>query len=276
MTFLLDHASSVQVFLFAIVLGGLWAAERIYRPEPTLAKLKHTGVNALFMSGVLPVQLSLIAVCIAAANWATQHHIGLLYLLPHHDSPWLRYGLMFVALDFLDYVYHVTSHRLRFIWRLHLVHHSDRNVDVSTTFREHPAETAIRLTFFLASVLACGASLEVLMLRQTVQTFSNVTQHARFDLPPLPAKVLGWVFVTPNLHHIHHHWRQPGTNCNYGDVFSIWDRLFGTYVAFPPEEMVFGLDSHMGERDIEVLDLLGWNSLVRWWTGRMPKAAERA
>ena len=106
--------------------------------------------------------------------------------------------------------------------------------------------------------------MQVLVLRQTFQTFSNVVQHTRFDLSPTAARILGLVFVTPNLHHIHHHHRQPGTDCNYGDVFSLWDRLFGTFVDIPATDVVFGLDTHTGTRALSFPELLGWNGLMRW------------
>lgn len=259
----LNHASTVQLCLFALTLSGFWLAERLVRRERTKTKLRHSAINAIFLLGVLPVQLSFIALCIAAANWTTFHRFGLVYLLPDATAPWLRYVLMFFALDFLDYAYHVLSHRAPPIWRLHLVHHSDRELDVSTTFREHPVETAVRVMFLIASVLLCGASLSVLVLRQTVQTFSNLVQHTRFELSPRLAKLFGFVFITPNLHHVHHHHQRPGTDCNYGDVFSIWDRLFGTLVELPMEELVFGLDTHEGASRLSVSELLGWKILVR-------------
>ena len=75
--------------------------------------------------------------------------------------------------------------------------------------------------------------------------------------------MLGWLFVTPNLHHTHHHFESPGTNCNYGDVFSIWDRLFGTYVDLAHEDTVFGLDTHMeGGAPTGIIHLLGFGSLL--------------
>jgi sterol desaturase/sphingolipid hydroxylase (fatty acid hydroxylase superfamily) len=256
--FLLGHPSSTQFFLFGSILGTAWVAEKTYTKQSAIAKLHHTGINAIFMSGVLPVQIVMIAICLAAAKWATANHFGLVYLLPNPENPWIKYGAMFLALDLLDYTYHFIAHRTALIWRLHLVHHTDEAVDVSTTFREHPAETFIRVSFLTLAVLLCGASIGVLMLRQTVQSVSNVLQHTSFRLPPRAAKLLGWIFVTPNLHHTHHHYQLPGTNCNYGDVFSVWDRLFGTFVDFPCEETVFGLDTHMGEgADTGILGLLG-------------------
>ncbi|HEY2033897.1 MAG TPA: sterol desaturase family protein [Rhizomicrobium sp.] len=244
-SFLLDHASSVQCGLFILIFAAGWCAEKIVHTQNAATKLRHTGFNLAFLALVTPIQLVLIAGCLGVAEWVTLHRWGLVYFIPGTHNIWIRYGVTFLMLDFLDYAYHYIAHRVPAFWRLHLVHHSDEAVDVSTTFREHPAETAIRVGFLTLWVFICGASVPVLILRQTAETFANVSQHMTFRLPPRAARIVGWLFVTPNLHHMHHHCRLPGTNCNYGDVFSIWDRLFGTY-AMPTEEIVFGIDSHMG------------------------------
>ncbi len=264
-SFLTNNPNSTQLFMFGFLLVSMWTAERVIWAQSTAVKLRHTGFNALLLTGVLPIQLSLMVLCLALAQWVTTHHVGLLYLFPNPDNPWLKYGAMFLALDFLDYVYHRTAHGVGIFWRLHLVHHTDQAVDVSTTFREHPAETIVRVSFLMTWVLLCGASIEALVLRQSVETFANVLQHTQFRLPPRAARALGWIFVTPNLHHIHHHYRRPGTNCNYGDVFSIWDRMLGTYVVLEEEDPVFGLDSHMDAgASTDMWHLLG----VRRWMSR--------
>ena len=157
----------------------------------------------------------------------------------------MKYGLMFFALDGLDYFYHTMMHRIPILWRLHLWHHTDQSVDVSTTFREHPGETFVRNIFLISCVLLCGASVEVLVLRQTIETASNIISHSSLRFPPRLARVLGSLFITPNLHHVHHHFQMPATNSNYGDVFSIWDRMFGTYICMDREDVRFGLDTHM-------------------------------
>jgi sterol desaturase/sphingolipid hydroxylase (fatty acid hydroxylase superfamily) len=260
--FLRDNAKSMQGGLFVTTIVSIWLVERIALAQSTVAKLKHTSFNAIFMSGAMPIQISMILVCTSIANWAVKNHVGLVWLLPDAEYPLIKYGLMFFVLDFLDYVYHFTAHQVGFLWRLHLVHHTDLAVDVSTTFREHPGETFVRNCFLILWVVLSGASVEVLILRQTLETLANVSQHTMFRLPPLPARVVGWLFVTPNLHHTHHHFRPPGTNCNYGDVFSIWDRLFGTYVDLAHEDTIFGLDTHMeGGAPAGALHLLGFG---RW------------
>ena len=242
---LIDHPTPTQFFLFASIIISVWLAEKIAFAEPARVKRLHTSRNALFIVSALPVQISMMLFCLGLAKWTTVNRWGLVYLLPNADSPLIKYGLMFFVLDLLDYVYHSTMHRVPAFWRFHLVHHTDRAVDVSTTMREHPGETLIRNGFLILWVFLCGASVAILILRQTVETVANLFAHTSFRLPPGPARVLGWLFITPNLHHAHHHFQMPATNRNYGDVFSIWDRLFGTFMELAREDTVFGLDTHM-------------------------------
>lgn len=263
--FLFKHAGAAECAFFASVVTAIWLTEKIVLAQPAAEKFRHTSLNAMLLALVTPVQFVMTLLCVAMAGWMARHHFGLVYLLPGWQSPWIKYGLMFAVLDFLDYVYHYVAHQAPLLWRFHLVHHTDRAVDVTTTFREHPGETMIRVCFLIAWVGLCGASVEVLILRQTFETIANVSQHTVFRLPPRLARVMGWLFVTPNLHHTHHHFEMPGTNCNYGDVFSVWDRLFGTYVDLSGEQTVFGLDTHM-EGHASLLHLLGVDRLLppRW------------
>jgi sterol desaturase/sphingolipid hydroxylase (fatty acid hydroxylase superfamily) len=242
----MSHPNLTQFALFGSVVLSLWFIEMAVTAQPVMEKLRHTSINVLYMSAALPIQIVMMILCVGAAAWVTKHHWGFVYLLPGTGHAYVRIFLSFLILDFLDYVYHFTAHNFKPLWKLHLLHHTDEAVDVSTTFRENPGETFVRTCFFLLWIFVSGASVGVLILRQTFETFANVSQHTMFRLPPRAARIAGWLFVTPNLHHAHHHYRLPATNCNYGDVFSVWDRLFGTYLDMEEQKPVFGLDSHMG------------------------------
>ena len=248
MQFLVANASSTQFLLFASTLISMWLIESTIRVESRSTKFLHTTFNAFFMSGAFPIQGVMMLLCLGAASWATRHDLGALHLLPYADSPWIKYGLMFFVLDGSSYLYHTLMHRIPVLWSFHRLHHTDEFVDVSTTFREHPIETFIRNAFLIACVLLLGASIEVLLVRQSIETVSNILSHTTLSLKPRMAQVLGTMFITPNLHHAHHHCQMPATNSNYGDVFSIWDRMFGTYVSMRNEEIVFGLDTQMAMR----------------------------
>ncbi|MFL5731508.1 MAG: sterol desaturase family protein, partial [Cytophagaceae bacterium] len=135
------------------------------------------------------------------------------------------------------------------LWMFHVVHHSDTVVDVSTTLREHPGENFIRLSFTLLWVFLTGSLLWIFLLRQTIQVFTTLFAHMNYELPPKADRWIGFLFITPNLHHVHHHYQQPFTDRNYGDVLSIWDRLFGTFQKLPAEPLVFGVDTYMNAED---------------------------
>jgi sterol desaturase/sphingolipid hydroxylase (fatty acid hydroxylase superfamily) len=265
------HAAAFQSYMFLVILATLWLVEHAVLGGSIRAKLGHSWVNLLFMLSALPIQLALILVCIRLASWTTSHHWGLVYLLPYATNPLIKYGLMFFVLDLLDYVYHSTMHRVPAFWRFHKFHHTDRLVDVSTTVREHPGETFVRNCFLMVWVFLFGASVGVLFLRQSAESVTNILQHTRFRLSPPWARVLGWLFITPNLHHTHHHHRLPHTNSNFGDVFSLWDRLFGTLSQLSIEATVFGVES-LGQEP----GRLRWPTLRDLWPGQrlLPRPAE--
>ena len=265
---LFTHQTSTQITWFALLIMSLWLVETVALPQSTTVKWRHTSLNSLFVLTALPIQIVMMLVVGCVASWTTHCRWGLVHLLPHADHPLIKYGLMFLVLDLLDYVYHVTMHHVAPFWRFHLVHHTDQAVDVSTTVREHPGETFIRNCFLILWVFLCGPSVEILMLRQIADTASNLFAHTSVQLPPRSARVLGWLFITPNLHHVHHHFELPATNCNYGDVFSFWDRLFGTFMNLPRKDTVFGLQTHLdgaGEARMRAMIVTGRAHLSKWW-----------
>lgn len=247
-TFIATNISVAQVLLFTVTLCFLWGVEAYVSSEPAGAKWAHTSTNAFLIMTALPLQLVFNLVLGVLTNFEHSHHWGVANYYLNFPNPWAEYILMFFVFDLLDYIYHRAMHNVRGLWRFHLVHHTDGQLDVSSTLREHPGETLLRNCFLTLGVLACGASFEALILRQTVQTFTNILSHTSLRLPPRAAQILGWIFITPNLHHVHHHFEMPYTNSNYGDTLSIWDRLFGTYAEPTSNNSIAGLDTHMNGR----------------------------
>ncbi|MBB2148253.1 sterol desaturase family protein [Pedobacter gandavensis] len=239
-----NHSTLLQIFLFLGVIILIWVAELHNALVDAKEKWRHSRVNLLFITTALPIQLSLSALVILVSGWVTIHHWGLLYLLPGTTYGWLKYLIAFLLLDFCEYVYHVLMHKTPKFWNFHLIHHSDEEVDVSTTLREHPCETFIRVCFLMVWVFLSGASIGVLLLRQTIQTVANLTAHSNYKIPVKIERICQLLFITPRLHQVHHHFELPYTDCNYGDVFCIWDRLFGTYREMPEEDIKFGVDNY--------------------------------
>jgi len=242
------HEDAAQIILYATIITSLWFAEILVSADSLRTKFKHSSVNLLFICTALPVQLLLTSFIVIISKWANLHHWGLLNLIHWHTKGWMYYIVAFILLDLCEYTYHVIMHKIDVLWKFHLVHHSDLKVDVSTTTREHPGETFVRTCFLILWVTMLGPAIGVLIIRQIFQSFSNIVAHTEFRLSDRANKIVGLIFITPNLHHVHHHYRLPYTDCNYGDVLSIWDRLFGTFGELGREDTCFGIDTHMDEK----------------------------
>jgi len=242
------HEDAAQIILYATIITSLWFAEILVSADSLRTKFRHSSVNLLFICTALPVQLLLTTFIVIMSKWTNLHHWGLLNLVHWHTKGWMYYIVAFVLLDLCEYAYHVIMHKTDALWKFHLVHHSDLKVDVSTTTREHPGETFVRTCFLILWVTMLGPVIGVLIVRQIFQSFSNIAAHTEFRLSDRANKIVGSIFITPNLHHVHHHYRLPYTDCNYGDVLSIWDRLFGTFGELDREDTCFGIDTHMDEK----------------------------
>lgn len=260
---------SHRIYLLAFSIFIFWMVENTHGLTLNYQKAKHALTNSYFIFFDAPVQFLLGIGFSFAIHWVTQHHFGILYWIPNLTNPWIQLIGSFLLLDFLEYVYHVTMHKVKPFWMFHLVHHSERVVDVSSTLREHPGETFIRLSYLMLWVFLTGSPFWAVLLRQFIQIISNVFAHANFRLPEKLNNIIGTVFVTPNLHHVHHHYQQPYTDSNYGDVLIIWDRLFGTFRKLEASEVVFGIDTVMDSQVNSVFSRLirfpfrKYNSLLK-------------
>ena len=240
-----------SIFLF-------WNIENILPVTFNYKKWKHAGVNVLFIFPAAIVQAVLGWALVKTLDWEAVTHWGILQNVPFiAENPLIMLIVSFVALDFCEYVYHVLMHKFKTLWMFHLVHHADRVVDVSSTLREHPGETFIRLSFLILWIFILGVPFWALLCRQFIQIASNVFAHANFRLPEKVDKIVSLVFVTPNMHHVHHHFEVPYTDTNYGDILSIWDRMFGTFSTLSAEKVTFGVDTYMNiEENANFINLI--------------------
>ena len=240
---IINHGLQAQLFLFTGLFFISWNIENIAGIIFNYKKWNHAFLNASFIFTNIPGQLLLSLAFAKTIEWTTLHHSGFLYHLKIGKNSFLLFLISFIFLDLGEYFYHIIMHKVKGLWVFHSVHHSDEIVDVSTTFREHPGENIIRLSFTLLWVFW------VLILRQIIQVFTTLFAHINYELPNKVDSILGLVFITPNLHHVHHHHQQPYTDSNYGDVLSIWDRLFGTFKKLSSEDLVYGLDTCMEKKE---------------------------
>ena len=243
---------SHRVLLMLIAVFVFWNLENLMGLGMNYKKWKHAIFNTTFLLTTLPVQVIFNLLSLLAYDWVFIHpQLGLFRLVPYFGHAWVECILTFLVFDFLEYLYHVAMHKSKRLWLFHVVHHSDTVVDISTTFREHPMESVCRMAFLVFNIVLFGASMWALLLRQFVQVFFTAFTHAHYRLPAWLNRIVGLVFITPNLHHVHHHAVQPYTDSNYGDVLNIWDRMFGTYRELEAKDVVFGIDNYIRPGETE-------------------------
>jgi sterol desaturase/sphingolipid hydroxylase (fatty acid hydroxylase superfamily) len=143
------------------------------------------------------------------------------------------------------YLVHYVEHKVKFLWRFHLIHHSDTWVDTTTANRHHPGESVLRFVFTALAVVVVGAPMWLVFLYQSLSVVLSQFNHANISLPVALDRWLSYIIVSPDMHKVHHHYEMPHTDSNYGNIFSIWDRLFGTFSTLKREEIVYGIDTHM-------------------------------
>ena len=159
-------------------------------------------------------------------------------------NQWSSFVAAFLLLDLLQYAMHRCQHAVPFLWRFHALHHSDPDVDVTTSVRHHPIEYMLAAGFYWLAVLVLGIPVLVVTTHGLTVFAAAAVTHGNIRLPEWLERVLQPVVITLHLHLIHHSISYDQANANFGAVFSVWDRLFGTYVRLPRgqlERIVFGV-----------------------------------
>ncbi len=245
----------------AILVGGLLFFWIIEGAVPLLPlrykknKLQHAGVNFFFTVIHLIIHTLLAILIIKLSDWCASHQFGMVYWFNATVLAAVIIGVL--ALDFSSWLVHWVMHNTALFWRFHIIHHSDTNVDVTTGLRHHPGDSLLRGVFFLLLIFVSGAPMYAVMIYQTLVVLATAFTHANINLPKAVDKALSYFLISPNMHKVHHHWKRPYTDSNYGAVFSIWDRLLGTYSFLDTKELRYGIDKNFPEeKDENILKLL--------------------
>jgi sterol desaturase/sphingolipid hydroxylase (fatty acid hydroxylase superfamily) len=218
-------------------------------------KWRHASINLTFTVVHLVIHTAFAFVIVLLSDMSKANGLGLVYWL--HTSTLWTIVISFFVLDFFGgWLVHWVQHKIYPLWKFHVVHHSDNNVDVTTGLRHHPIESVLRGVFFLAAIAITGAPMYAVMIYQTVLVLSTQFTHANIHLPRWLDASLSYLFVSPAMHKVHHHWQQPYTDSNYGAVFSVWDRLVGTYKKLDASQIRYGLDAYYANEQDENLGML--------------------
>ena len=223
-------------------LGIFWMLEGVYPlVRFKYKKWKHAKVNLVFLSITLGINVLFGILAAGVFLWVQTNEIGLLFYV---EFPvWVELLIAVLLLDFIaQYWVHVLLHRIKWMWKFHMVHHSDTNVDATSGTRHHPGDYFLREVFALGAIILIGAPISYYFFYRICTIFFTYSTHANINFPRWIDKTLSWVFITPNMHKFHHHFERPWTNTNYGNIFSFWDRIFGTIIIDDPKKVSYGLD----------------------------------
>lgn len=241
----------ITVMLFVIM--GLWEFISPRRSRPISRKTRWaTNLSLIALDSVI-MRFTMGTLPLLVAFWAEKKHHGLLniFTLP---LP-LKMILSYLALDFTIYFQHVVFHSIPALWRLHRVHHSDMDLDVSSGLRFHPIELMISSLIKSFVCLGLGADPLTIVIAEAAINAGSMFNHGNVNLPLPLDRILRWFVVTPDMHRVHHSVIERETNSNFSFTLSWWDYLFGTYRSHPmagQTNMVIGLHEF---RDINSLGL---------------------
>ena len=212
-------------------------------------KWKHAIPNFFFTVTTIIINFTLAFLLLGTADWVQANNFGIINWLPIEIPLWLYVFLGVLFLDFFGaYLAHFTEHKIKPLWMVHLVHHSDHKVDTTTANRHHPLESIIRFAFTLFGVLIVGAPIAIVMIYQSLSLVFTQFTHANIKMSRSLDRLLSYFIVSPDMHKVNHHNLLPYTDSNYGNIFSIWDRLLGTYKYLDRDKIVYGVDTFPDEK----------------------------
>lgn len=201
------------------------------------------GSNALLLSVVLG------GLIVSVYHTYELHRIGVLHRLG--IGGWGNVLATVLVLDGVTYVWHRAYHGVPLMWRMHRVHHSDRDLDVTTSGRFHLTEMVLSAIFRLGIIALVGADVASVVIFEIIFGLTNQLEHSNLRLPEPLESWCRLIFVTPDMHRIHHLQNPRDTNSNYSTIFSWWDRLFGTYrFGVDQQRAVIGLPDYPRAADV--------------------------
>lgn len=243
----MQHEALIRLTIFITLFVLFAVAETLLPRRERQQSRARRWLTNLSMSLLNTVTLRLISfalplLAVGAAIDAGAQGWGLLnqITLPN----WVEVTLAVLIFDFAIWAQHLVTHKIPLLWRLHRVHHADRDFDVSTAVRFHPVEIALSMLLKILLVYLIGPSALAIVLFEILLNGTALFNHANLRLPPRLDAVIRLVLVTPDMHRVHHSSQRREHDSNYGFALSIWDRIFATYISQPEaghEDMQIGL-----------------------------------
>jgi sterol desaturase/sphingolipid hydroxylase (fatty acid hydroxylase superfamily) len=255
--FVLAHEPAIRLgfFIGVFALVALWEIAAPRRPLTVSKALRWSSNLGLVVLNTVVLRLLFPLAAVGVAAFATEHGWG---VLNHFQVP---YGLAVVsavvALDFVIWVQHVMVHAIPILWRLHRVHHADLDYDLTTGARFHPLEIVLSMLIKFATIAVLGPPVLAVVIFEVMLNATAMFNHGNIRLPAGVDRALRWVFVTPDMHRVHHSIEDDETNSNFGFSLTWWDRMFGTYreqARAGQLGMTIGIREYRDPREVDRLD----------------------
>lgn len=251
--FVSQHEIAIRLsfFIGIFALMALWeiiAPRRVLTVSRPLRWLNNLGL--VFLNSII-LRLLFPAAAVGVALFAAQNGWGLL----NHFTVTFPLALVVsvVAMDFIIYLQHVLVHAVPSLWRMHRVHHADPDYDVTTGARFHPIEIILSMLIKFATIVVLGPPVVAVVIFEVVLNALAMFNHGNVRLPSAVDRLLRLIVVTPDMHRVHHSAEDNEANSNFGFNLSVWDRLFGTYIAQPRgghEGMVIGIHHYRAPEQV--------------------------
>ena len=252
----IEHEGLIRLSVFAGVFALMALLElsmpRKERTEPVTRRW-FTNIGIVVVD-TLTLRLLFPILAVGMAGYATAQGWGLFALV---DLPfWFEVLISAILLDLAIYGQHVASHKVPILWLVHRMHHADRDIDVTTGARFHPVEIVLSMLYKFVVIILLGAPALAVFIFEVLLNGSAMFNHANWRMPLWLDKFVRRVFVTPDMHRVHHSIHERETDSNYGFNLSIWDRMFGTYIDQPRdghEGMTIGLKPFQDSKPSNIL-----------------------
>ncbi len=254
--FVLQREAEVRLGFFAFVFITMLAWELLApRRGPSVSKslrwLNNLGLfalNSIVLRLLFPAAAVGIALSVGEMGWGLFNLLALPF--------WFEAVAAVLLLDLAIYLQHLFMHRVPLLWRLHRVHHADLDIDLTTGSRFHTIEIVVSMLIKGVVILLLGPALIAVLVFEVLLNGMAIFNHANVSLPPAVERVVRYLFVTPDMHRVHHSVIKRETNSNYGFNLSIWDRMFRTYVAQPAkghDRMAIGITEFRDPKQVDRL-----------------------
>lgn len=243
----------IAIFLITIFL--IWESFTPFFKPPK--ERKAHGVKNIIVASInaLVIVILFSGITLIVSNYTEKNNFGFVHLFNLSE---IQYSIIaFIIMDMWNYTWHRINHKIPFLWRFHKMHHSDPNMDATTSVRFHFGEIIISSTLRLAVILMVGIPIWVLIFYDTTLLICTIFHHSNIQLPDKVDTFIRTVIVSPNMHKVHHSRIKIETDSNYSSFLTIWDRIFGSFrLKDDYSEINFGLDNYDREEKQSLIGLI--------------------